>query len=245
MVLVNNTYQPLNYYVYGQTSDIFCTDPYIPLSGMQVDYVAHALEAARDACAPCPLIATLWVAALDDPRVGRPATPKEERIMAFYALGCGIKGLCYYADRDSPSETEVMPAVSNNKPLWEELGKINADVGALAPYLSIGCPVSSPRETRQVWTRSLLCGRDHMVVIVVNKGHFIAYNTKGVHPFHRPAENVAIAMPLPEHFRHCRVQEVKNGTLSPAAGEVKSAVLQLALERVDTARAFLISANQR
>jgi len=244
MVLTDNTYKPLNYYVYGQTSDIFCTDPYVPLSGDQVDLIAHSLEVARDACAPCPLVATLWVTSIGgDPQKGRPPLPEEERIMVFYALGCGIKGLSYYADRDSKTKAEELSGVSHNKPLWEELGRINADVSVLRPYLSIGCPISVPQENEKVWSRSLLCGRDHMVVVVVNKGHYIAYNTKRAFAWNIPASDVEITMSLPGHFRHCRIQEVKDGALIPAKGNVKRGKLHLTLDRVDTARAFLVSAN--
>ncbi len=163
--------------------------------------------------------------------------------MAFYALGSGVKGVAYFSDRDSWTSPEESHAASRNKLLWEELGRINADVGILRVHLSIGCPVFPPQEDEKVWVRALMCARDHVVVMVVNKGHYIGYNTKKVHAWHAPAANVDVVTPLPRHFRRCRIQEVKDGALVPAEGRVKSGRLHLKLDEVNTARAFLISAS--
>jgi len=79
LVLVNNTYKPLNYYVYGQIADVYSTDPYVPLGGTQLDRVSGSLKVARDACTPKPLIATLWATSIDKHPYGkRPNMPLVE-----------------------------------------------------------------------------------------------------------------------------------------------------------------------
>jgi len=247
MVLTNNTYQPLNYYVYGQTSDVLCTDPYVPLGGEQVDLPAHALECARDACAPCPLVCTIWAAGVSGigPR-GRMPLPDEERMMVFYALGAGVKGLTYFADRIPRNTTgEQLVASSQNKPLWDEMGRINADVAALSPYLAIGCPSGPPMENEEIWYRSIMCGRDAMALIVVNTGHLIDYDTPNAEASHEVAPNVSVNLKLPRHFRRYNVLEIEDGSLKLFENySTQRGTLNLTLDEVDTARAFVIEAEE-
>ena len=248
LVLVNNTYKPLHWYVYGQIPDIYCTDPYVPLNGRQLDYVPRALEAARDACTPRPLVSILWATGLSSERIrlgDRPPLPEEERMMVFYALGAGVKGIAYFIDMTATTGEGKFIGLSDNKPLWEEVGRTNRDVAALASYLSVGCPLTPPRQQDKVWWRALLCGADHVVVIVVDTDHHIGFETRTTYAWHTPASNVKLAVPLPAHFRGCRVQEIKDGEFVPFAGELTKEGLRLELDSVDTARAFLISAGAR
>lgn len=244
LVLLNNTYKPANWYVYGQLGDLTATDPYVPLSAEQLERVPCSLAVARDGCAPHPLVAVIWATANDGHRWSkRPPTPQEERMMAFYAMGSGIAGLAYFADIGIKAEGGTFLALSDNKPLWEEVGRINKDIAALAPYLAIGCPVPNPPKHEQVWMRSLLCGPDAMVVVVVNKGHEIGFNTVSHFPFHFPAEDVVVTIDLPDHLQNCRVREVKDGQLVPVQARPKDGKLELKLGEVDTARALVVSSG--
>lgn len=245
LLLVNNTYKPLNYYVYGQCVDIYCSDPYVPLGGDQCEYIAHALECARDASAPCPTMACLWCTSMGENQGAkfRPPTPEEERLMAFYALGAGVKGVMYFADRDTASG-EHLVGVFHNKPLWNEMGRINADIAALAPYLAVGCPAGPPVDSDKIWYRSIMCGPKTMVVIAVNKGHHIGYNTQQGFAWHFPAKDVRITVPLTSRLATCRIQEVRNGKLVAFGSEVKGSEVTLRMDTLDTARAFVITAAQ-
>ncbi len=244
MLLVDNTYKPLNWYVYGQIADIYSNDPYVPLAGEQIERVPFSLSASRDACAPHPLVGVIWATAGTNHKWGRRfPTLEEERMMAFYALGCGVKGIGYFADYEQNGDQEGLKAVSDNKPLWEEIKRINADIQVLSPYLSIGCPIPWSGDTEKAWVRALMCGRDAMVVVAVNKGHHIGFNTAEEFAWHFPAENVALDVPLPKHFGRCHIQEVKAGALAPASGDVRKGRLHLTLDTLDTARAFVITAT--
>jgi hypothetical protein len=248
LLLVNNTYKPLNYYVYGQCVDIYCSDPYVPLGGDQCEYIARALECARDASAPCPTTACLWITTEAPPPYkraqARPPTPEEERLMAFYALGAGVKGVMYFADWDPKDTSLGVTSPYHNRPLWDEMGRINADIAALAPYLAVGCPAGPMLENDKVWYRSIMCGSDKMVVIVVNKGHHIGYNTQQGFAWHWPAKDVKITVPLTPRLARCRIQEVRDGKLVAFGPEVKGGEVTLKMDTVDTARAFVISAAQ-
>ncbi len=169
--------------------------------------------------------------------------PAEERMMVFYALGSGVKGYAYFIDLTATTGEGEFVGLSDIPKLWEEVGRINRDVQVLAPYLSTGCPVPLRQDTEQVWVRTLMCGRDHVVLVVVNKGHYVGYNTRFEHAWHTPASDVKLDVSLPGHFRKCRVEEVKDGRLVPAAATVRRAEMRLNLDEVDTARAFLISAE--
>ncbi len=242
MVLINNTYKPANWYTYGQLGDITATDPYVPISAEQLDRVPNSLIVARDACAPHPLVAVIWATANSGHRwCRRPPTVQEERMMVFYALGSGISGLAYFADLAVEGEGGKFLALSDNKELWEEVGRINRDVAALSPLLAIGCPLPGVQSHEQVWIRSVMCGPDAMVVVVVNKGHQVAFNTVSHFAFHFPAQAVELSVPLPTHLRQVRVREVKNGELAPIAADLGNGQARLRLDVVDTARAFVIT----
>jgi hypothetical protein len=245
LLLVDNTYKPLHWYVYGQIPDVYCTDPYVPLNGRQLDYVWRALDVARDASTPRPLISVLWGCSLDGKaKYGNNApTPEEMRMMVFHALGCGVKGISYFIDMTQKTGEGQFTGLSDIKPLWEEVGRSNRDVAALAPYLSIGCPVPGSISGKDVWARSLMCGSDKLVVIAVNTNHYIGFETKYEYSFHEPAKDVELSIPLPRGFHEPKVQEVKDGTLVPSSGEVRDGALHLKVDILDTARAFVLSAE--
>lgn len=248
LLLVNNTYKPLGWYVYGQIADVFATDPYVPFSGDQIDIVPRSLDAALDACAPNPLVAVLWATHID-PGAGwskRPPTPEEERMMVFYALGCGARGIGYFADFDVETGEGRFYSASGICKLWEEIGRINRDVAALAPHLSIGCPIPSAVEADDtVWARAIMCGPDSVALFVVNRGHYIAFNTASTFAWRRPAENVDVGVSLPEGFGAFRVSELQEGGWVAANYQAGNGRLTLRLAEVDTARAFLIARTER
>ena len=166
-------------------------------------------------------------------------------MMVFYALGAGAKGLGYFADHADQeglvtSEGRYLP-LSHNQPLWEEVGRINSDVRALAPYLAVGCAMPLQDEHKKVWASAIMSGPDNLVVILVNKDHYMGYNTCNAHAWHNPAADVNLTIPLPPHFGGCLVREVKDGKLVQMDAAVERGQLRLALDEVDTARAFVVT----
>jgi len=243
LLLVDNTYKPLQWYVYGQIADIYCTDPYVPLNGRQLDYVWRALDVARDACTPSPLVSVLWACALDGKRkFGNNApTPEEIRMAVFYALGCGVKGIAYFIDMSQKTGEGQFTGLSDIKPLWQEVGRTNRDVAILAPYLSIGCPVPGGVKVEGAWARAVMCGSDKLVVIVVNTKHYIAFETRNECSLHEVTRDVDVSIQLPPEFQCCKVEEINNGRLISMPGKVEKGALRLKLDVLDTARAVLIS----
>ncbi|MGQ9455895.1 MAG: hypothetical protein ACUVRS_02930 [Armatimonadota bacterium] len=242
LLLVNNTYKPLNYYVYGQIPDIFSTDPYVPLNGRQVDYVYHALECARDASTPRPLLAVLWACSLSGKRKfgSNAPTPEEIRMMIYYAIGCGVKGIGYFIDMTQETGEGQFVGLSDIKPLWEAVGQANMEISSIARFLSIGCPASSYCTRDKVWIRTLMCGPDSMIVVVVNKNHYIAFETQKETSFHFPLKKVSITVELPPTFKHFEVKAISNGKLLPFPYTYTKHGLSLFLDTLDAAEAFLV-----
>ncbi|MGC8862252.1 MAG: hypothetical protein ACP5R5_05675 [Armatimonadota bacterium] len=245
LLLVDNTYKPLNYYVYGRIPDVFSTDPYVPLNGRQVDYVYHALECARDASTPRPLVAVLWACSLGGKRKfgSNAPTPEEMRMMIYYAIGCGAKGIGYFIDMTKTTGEGSFVGLSDIKPLWEEVGRSNREVAALAGYLAVGCPAGPHSMQGKVWVRSVMCGPDAMIVVAVNTNHYIAYETQKEVSFHFPLRNADVNVPLPRGFGNVNVQEVVDGRLVPYAHQVSKGKITLRLDTLDAARVFLVTAG--
>jgi len=243
LLLVDNTYKPLNYYVYGQIPDVFSTDPYVPLNGRQVDYVYHALDCARDASTPRPVVSVLWACSLGGKRKfgSNAPTPEEMRMMIFHSVGCGVKGIGYFIDMTQTTGEGPFTGLSDNKPLWEEVGRSNREVAALAPYLAIGCPAGPHSVQGKVLVRTLMCGPDRLVVVAVNTYHYMAYETQYETSFHFPLKNVSVTVPLPDHLRDCRVEEVNGGKLVPARFEAGKGTVTLPMDELDAARAFVVT----
>ena len=243
LLLVDNTYKPLNYYVYGRIPDVFSTDPYVPLNGRQVDYVYHALECARDASTPRPLVGVLWACSLGGKRKfgSNAPTPEEMRMMIYYAVACGAKGIGYFIDMTQTTGEGLFVGLSDIKPLWEEVGRSNREVAALAPYLAVGCPAGRYSKQGKVWVRSVMCGPDAMVVVAVNTHHYIAFETQKETSFHFPLKNAGVTVALPPGFVKVKVREVVDGRLEPYAYRVSNGKLTLQLDVLDAARAFLVT----
>ncbi len=242
LLLVDNTYKPLNYYVYGQIPDIFSTDPYVPLNGRQVDYVYHALECARDASTPRPVVAVLWACSLGGKRKfgSNAPTPEEMRMMIHYALGCGVKGIGYFIDMTRETGEGQFVGLSDIKPLWEAVGQANKEIATLAPFLSIGCPAGAYSIQNKVWVRTLMCGPDAAVAVLVNTHHYIAFETQRETSFHFPLKKVRAEVELPPGFKSVKVEEIVDGVMRPFPSSVKKDRLTLDLDSLDAARVFLV-----
>ena len=170
LLVVDNTYKPDNWYVYGEIADILSTDPYGTADVINpgtLSYVVQSTETAAAACAPRPLIVILQ--AFYNMNAGFERMPDriEERIMAYYAVGSGAKGIHYFW---YPSEPPKLFGL-RGRPLWDEVGRINAELQLAAPLLSMGYPIAETVSTSEdgLWHRALLCGRRSVIITLVNE----------------------------------------------------------------------------
>jgi len=167
---IDNTFKPDNWRVYGPIADLPCTDPYAIadcINPKTLRYVVQSIDMLHAAAGPRPIQVTLQ--AFQNRRAGfqRLPEPGEERIMLHYALGCGARGINYFlwgTDR-------AVIGCENSTPLWEEMGRLNAEVRVAGRLLAMSQPVKgliadSPED---LWVRTLLCADQALALMLVNE----------------------------------------------------------------------------
>lgn len=244
LVLIDNTYKPANWYVYGQIADVISTDPYVPFRGRQLDGVWQALDVARDGSAPRPLVPVLWACSLKTKSQSpgsTPPTPEEERMAVCYALACGAKGIGYFIDIAKDPQKPNFTGLSDIAPLWEEVGRINRDLAAVDQYIARSCPADEAAKQGDAWTRSLMCGANTMVLIAINTKHTIDFSAKDEPRRHEALKEVTLRFALPRHFTKCRITELQDGELAPFRAVFRKSAAYLTLDKLDTARVFVVA----
>ncbi len=247
LLVVDNTYKPSNWYLYGQIADIFSTDPYATadcINPATLFYVAQSTETAYAACAPKPLIVILQ--AFYNLRAGFHRMPDriEERIMAYYAVGCGAKGIHYFWYPSKPGHLFGC----RGTPLWEEIGRINAELEVASPLLSVGHPVRGvvASSTPGLWTRSLLCGEDSLVVTLVN--HTYRYedwtSKEGKYQI-KLLENVVIQVALPPWMKAADVFAVTDQGPKRLAYAVKDDKVTVNAGDVDSGQMIVVTQDDK
>ncbi len=181
LVNVDMTFKPDNYRVYGQLTDIFCTDPYyqprifqsftecpsrVSLYTKATFVLASAIE-AKSACAPKPLHVILF--STRGGRVRRFPAPQEKRIELYYALGAGAKGISYWWYTPGEKAEGCGSDDPEAKALWKEIGLLGAEFGVLSSLVARSAPIElSMKLPERVWGRGLLAGDDSLVLLLVN-----------------------------------------------------------------------------
>lgn len=213
MLLVDNTYRPGNFFTYGHIADVFDHDIYLrPAPGQAMDWeeVARRTELVRRACEPKPLWITLWLGW--GANYCRALTAAEERIMAFYALGAGAKGINYFLHSGGIYSIVTGMVKTGRKAegeaLWEGVGQLNRQLRWAGPWLVRAYPVAAEVEaTEGLWVRTLLSGPEGLVVILVNQQ---ARGTgKGYQP--APLRNVRLRVEQLPWLEEVRVRRVTPG----------------------------------
>ena len=207
MVLVDRTYAPFNWLVYGEVPDVLMNDIYAPTQwhGYDLDVFAPSVDALLAGAAPRPVHVMLWGGMNTGYPMRRSPTPEENDMSVHYVLGCGAKGVHYFLDWNSyPTVFEggYYVGAPRTNMLWKNMGRMNAEMARLAPLLAIGHPFSIvAADSDQLWARSLLCGKDNFVVVLVNRKHRINVNDRySKQPHIYPVESAAVALSLPGWF---------------------------------------------
>ena len=168
---------PANYFIHARGADIPSSGDYAGQGAKQPIAVYDAVNALRWAAMPGPfntLIYAAWEKSIGVPRF---PTPQEEKMMAYYCLASGGKGLCYYTYDDSKPGGTGDHGVEANPALLEAIGRINLTVHTLTPLLlgaypcdnivsqhSVGTAINSDT----LWHQTLLCADGTVILILVN-----------------------------------------------------------------------------
>ena len=250
MTLIDRTYAPMNWLNYGELPDLFMHDCYSPTQWMGYDLqvVPNEVQAVVEATSPRPTHIMLWGTMNTGYPMRRSPTPQENDMSVHYTIGEGAKGLYYFLDWNSyPTVFEggyyVGPPRTNM--LWQQMGRVNAEITRLAPLLAIGHPFQiASSDNDMLYARSLLCGPDNFVIVLVNRNHRIHASdrlTKQPHIF--PVKNATVELDIPSWFdlksavqvRYdgCRDVELEGASLSRQK--------RLKVKNLDTAMVIVLS----
>ncbi|MDE0506853.1 MAG: hypothetical protein OXI86_22480, partial [Candidatus Poribacteria bacterium] len=198
---------PANYFIHARGADISSSGDYAGQGAKQPIEVYHAVNALRWAAMPGgfnTLIYAAWEHSIGVPRF---PTPQEEKMMAYYCLASGGKGLCYYTYDDSKPEGSGDHGVEANPTLLSAIGQINLTVQTLTPLLLSAYPcdgivsrhsVESEDNSDALWHRALLCADGTVILILVNHD-FTSEKEKFTNT---PLNDVRLELQLPPWEHH-------------------------------------------
>ncbi len=253
---LDNTYTPDNYYTYAQLPDVVSCDPYYQEQmkirynmrpgwlgpAVKPTYVLAATTLCQSAGAPKPVHVILNSVRHDNPKEPfRFATPPEKRIELYYAVAAGAKAISYWWYCPYDEFYGVGGTGPEAAALWTEIGLLGAEIRTAGPVLTRSCPADiSVKASRHLWVRSLLAGRDALVLLVVNDNH--ANDRVGTVIF--PAENASVAVTCPAWLKPRTVFEVTCDGIRDVDWKAADRHVTIALVKVAVTRFLILSANE-
>ncbi len=198
---------PANYFIHARGGDIPSSGDYAGQGAKQPIAVYDAVNALRWASMPGAfntLIYAAWEKSIGVPRF---PSPQEEKMMAYYCLASGGKGLCYYTYDDSKPGGTGDHGVEANPALLEAIGRINLTVHTLTPLLLGAYPcnnivsqhsVDTATNSDALWHRTLLCADGTVILILVN--HDFISEVDGFS--NTPLKDVRVELHLPPWGHH-------------------------------------------
>jgi hypothetical protein len=197
---VDLTFKPANYYIYGPVADICNPDCYPISLGADATMVREVVETARLGAGPRPLTFT-FQGVLEGPRdpeafaklrFPRAAFPGEERLMMYYAIGAGARGLWNYIHCTENSDARWSRGSNEFPEVWNEIGRVYRELDHVAPLLALAHPTQlATSGTPKLWLRTLLCGEDAALVCWANDD----YQQNRDSFICKPLEGVRITLP--------------------------------------------------
>ena len=168
---------PANYFIHARGADIPSSGDYAGQGAKQPIAVYDAVNALRWAAMPGVFNTLIYAAWENSIGVPRFPTPQEEKMMAYYCLASGGKGLCYYTYDDSKPGGAGDHGVEANPTLLRAIGQINLTVQTLTPLLLGAYPcdnivsqhsVGTVTNSDTLWQQTLLCADGTVILILVN-----------------------------------------------------------------------------
>lgn len=227
---VDMTYKPANYYIYAPIADVVNPDCYPTIAGQNATQVREVVETCRIAAGPRPLTFT-FSSTLEGPRdpakfaqmrFPRPNFPLEQRVMLYYAIGAGARGLYNYIHCTENTDTRWSRGSGDWPELWNEIGLVYRELETVSPLLPLAHPTRlATSAVPTLWLRVLLCGEKAALVIWVNDSY--RQNRLGVR--YEPLAEVPIRLAELPWMKHWQAYAVGQGTLSPLAASDGTLVL--------------------
>lgn|GEM_PF-2446817 len=246
----NRTYAPLNWLIYGEVPDIFISDCYVPnrWMGYSLKAVFMQMRAMNAAASPRPTDMMIWGCMNTGYPMKRSPTPAENDMTVHYAVAEGAKGIYYFCDWNSyPQVYEGGYFIGMRKTnmLWKNIGRMNAELTRIAPLLSKGHPFQiAETDNPQLYVRSLLCGKENFVVVMVNNSHQLhspTNNRGALQPFIYPVKDTTVKFDLPPWFTARSVVRVAWDQVAPVKLKGRGQLRSIKVDDVMTSQVLVIS----
>ncbi len=254
---IDNTYKPENWYMYHQLADIPCIDPYyqgeLDLCYMRrasrypahtkPTYVYAAATISQSACQPKPLHVILCSTKYSDKSrnyVGRFPTAEEERMMAYYAIAAGAKGLSHWWFSADPNCMGCGAEEPAAKELWNGIGLVGAEVRTAGEVITRSCPAALPvTAPRTLWARTLLSGLDTVALIVVSEN--VICDRVGT--VVQPVENAKATVELPSWMSPSQAFEVTSDGIKDVNWKMDGTKAAIDLGTVNVSRFIIFTSD--
>ncbi|HSW46421.1 MAG TPA: hypothetical protein VLM89_12705 [Phycisphaerae bacterium] len=250
---IDNTYKPENWYMYGQLPDVMCADPYY--SGELASalrsrpyalkyqekptYVYAVTTICRWACAPRPLHIILNCVRDDNKdHPFRFSTPIEKRIEVYYAIAAGATSLSYWWYTPYDDCYGVGGDDALGKALWKEMGILGAEVRTAGEVLTRSCPATLPiKASDNLWVRTLLAGRDTVVLVVINDTTRGTRNSTTV----RTVSPAQVTVQIPGWLKEIQALEIDSAGVKDIACTQNGPEITLGLKQVRSTRLVMLT----
>ena len=193
-MIINGTYRPDNYFMYGKIPDIPAPDVYPHTSGDDPYVIYQGLNAGRLASMPRPFhsVPDFVQQAHGKHYWKRTVTPEELDLRVLYSVAAGAKGLIWYSFGGG--------SLKWTDEVKQRMALMNGRMEIAGPVLEIGHPVPDELAVanhEKLMVRTLQSGPDTIVVTLINTN----YQATGEGYSYEAIPNAQVRVTLPESMK--------------------------------------------
>lgn len=241
-ITVDLTYKPANYYVYAQIPDIVTPDCYPLTIGQPLTMVREVTETCRQAAGPRRVEIVPQVDYEDrkkaEMKFRRPPFDREVIIQYLYALGAGARGFSGWEWFDENSDFAFFHGASTYPDVMHAISETFSRFKLLEPLILQAHPAEiATCDNPKVWVRTLVCGMDALLVVLVNDDYESLPDDFRIHP----QENVRVRVPPLPWLKVGYAALAQSAGLSPINLTPRGGVPEMTLPRLDTGEVLLLA----
>lgn len=244
-LVIDQTYKPANWFVYGPIADVCAVDHYPP-PGKQKDIVS-TIEATRMGCGPQMLvfIFSAWWPEPKQPKEGQPRGrmwyADEERLNIAWAVACGAQGLVCYIHCTEPIGDSIFHGAGEFPDVWHAIGQMYREVGLVGPVLACAWPIDGIVTAPEgIFARALI-GPEAAVVVAINEAGCQSTDDDFMC---RPAKDVKLTVELPPWLSGVGAASVGEGRFEALAARASEGKIELTIPEIATAHVILLATDE-
>ena len=245
LVTVDLTFKPANYYVYSQIPDIIAPDCYPLTIGQPLTWVREVTETCRKAAGPRRVETIPQVDYEDrqkaEMKYRRAPFAAEVVIQYLYALGAGARGFSGWEWFDEKADWCHFYGAPNFPDVLNTVGDVFRRFELLAPLILKAHPTEiASCSAEDVWVKTLVCGTDALLLVVVNDDYESLPNDF----VHRPKQDVAVTVPALPWLRPQAVAQVEDGRLTALPVTSEGRGRRVVLPQLDVGTILLVTESE-